>query len=452
MSDQMKLGKLPPQAPDLEEAILGAIMLERDALAVVLDKLNPEHFYTEAHAKIYSAIQSLYREAKPIDILTVTAQLRKEKNLEAIGGPYYITQLTNRVSSAANIEYHSMMVIEKYIMRQVIAIGSYAQEKAYDDGVDPFSLLDTLEAQLFTLSSSGVRKDAQSSKEVLAESLHNLGERMKRKGKVVGIPTGFEMVDVVTSGWQAPDLIIVAARPGMGKTSWLLSTLRACSVKHKIPAAVYSLEMSSTQLMDRLMSAESQVNSEAIRKGTVKNEEYESVIKFTSKLASAPLFIDDTPALSIIELRSKARRLKSRFDIQLLVVDYLQLMSGEKTDKYSGKNREQEIASISRGLKHIAKELSIPVIALSQLSRGVETRGGDKRPNLSDLRESGAIEQDADMVNFLWRPEYYGMNADHDGMPYPEGYTEQIIAKHRNGRLEDVPLRFIGQYVEFVDL
>ena len=451
-----ELNKLPPQALDLEEAILGAILLEKDALALVIDKLKEDHFYSEKHAKVFKAVKHLYASVNPVDILTVTEQMRKDGTIESIGGPWFITNLTNKVSSAANIEYHTMIIIEKYIMRQIISIGSFAQSKAYEADVDPFSMLDKLEGDLFALQQNSIKKEARSAQVVLVESRNALQKRMKRKGRVVGIPTGFNRLDDVTAGWQAPDLIIVAARPGMGKTAWVLSTLRECTVSRNIPAAIFSLEMSAHQLMDRVMSAESKVTSEGIRKGTLTNEEYTVLDERTdhkSRLSNAPLYIDDTPGLSIVELRSKARRLKMQHDIKLIVVDYLQLMSGDMVDKYrSNGNREQEIATISRGLKNVAKELNVPVIALSQLSRSVETRGGDKRPELSDLRESGAIEQDADLVMFLWRPAYYGMLNDVAGIPYPDGYTEQIISKHRNGSLEDVPLQFIGQYVEFLDL
>lgn len=448
-------GKIPPQALDLEEVVLGAIMLEKDALAIVIDKLKPEHFYKEQHKFIYNAILDLYSKIEPVDILTVTERLRRQGTLEKVGGAIVVTQLTNRVSSASNLEYHSMIIIQKYIMRQIISIGSLAQTKAFDDEVDPFALLDMLEGELFALQQSSLKREAMSAKYVVAESAAALERRVKRKGRVVGIPTGFNRLDNVTAGWQAPDLNIVAARPGMGKTAWLLTSLRESAVRRNIPVVIFSLEMSAQQLMDRVISGETKVSSEGIRKGTLTNEEYHRVTEGMdpkSRLANSPLYIDDTPGLSIVELRSKARRLKMQHDIKMIVVDYLQLMSGEQVDKYSGKNREQEIASISRGLKNVAKELNVPVIALSQLSRSVETRGGDKRPQLSDLRESGSIEQDADMVSFLYRPAYYGINSDAYGQEYVPGYTEFIVAKHRNGSLDDVPLQFIGQYVEFLDL
>ena len=447
--------KVPPQAIELEEAVLGALMLEKDALSIIIDKLKADHFYKPAHAMVYSAISRLYSAVDPVDVLTVTEQMRKDGTIEKVNGPWFITQLTNKVSSTANLEYHAMIIIEKYIMRQIIAVGALAQTKGFDHEVDPFTLLDKLESDLFSLQQSSIKKGAALAKHVLAESAANLEKRIKRKGRVVGIPTGFKRLDNVTAGWQSPDLIIVAARPGMGKTAWVLSTLRQCTVRNNIPAVIFSLEMSASQLMDRLISSESKVNSEAIRKGTLTNVEYNQLhesIDDKSRLSNAPLYIDDTPGLSIVELRSKARRLKMQHDIQLIVVDYLQLMSGDMVDKYSNKNREQEIASISRGLKNVAKELNVAIIALSQLSRSVENRGGDKRPALADLRESGAIEQDADMVMFLWRPGYYKIMSDGTGEPYLPGYTEQIIAKHRSGPLEDVPAQFVGPYVEFLDI
>ncbi|MGW8123887.1 replicative DNA helicase [Roseivirga echinicomitans] len=451
-NDLSQLGKLPPQATDLEEAILGALMLEKDALTNVIDILRPESFYKEAHQVIYQAIYDLFQASEPIDILTVTSQLRKDGKIEMIGGPYYITQLTNRVSSAANIEYHARIVVEQSIKRELIRISSEIQREAFEDTTDVFQLLDKMEQSLFEVSETNIRKEYQKMKDIMTTALEEIQARKNHKDGLTGIPSGFTSLDRVTSGWQKSDLVIIAARPAMGKTAFVVSALRNAAVDHGHAVAIFSLEMSSIQLVNRLISGEAELEGEKIKKGNLAEHEWAQLVHKTANLTKAPIFIDDTPALSILELRAKCRRLKQQHDIQLIVIDYLQLMSGDSSKSGGGGgNREQEIASISRALKNIAKELSVPVIALSQLSRAVETRGGDKRPQLSDLRESGSIEQDADMVMFLYRPEYYGITQDENGMP-TQGVGEVIIAKHRNGSLENVQLKFIGKYTKFTDL
>jgi replicative DNA helicase len=440
------LGKLPPQALDLEEAILGALMLEKNALTAVVEFLRPEHFYTEQHKEIYTAIIDLFKNSEPVDMRTVVAQLRKSGKLELVGGAYYIAELTSKVSSAANIEYHARIIIEMAIKRDLIQIASQIHHDAYEDTTDVFELLDKTEQNIFQISDSNLRKNYDSMKSLMFQATKELQEKRNHKDGLTGIPSGFSRLDRVTSGWQKSDLVIIAARPGMGKTAFIVSALRNAAVDFSIPVAIFSLEMASLQLVNRLISAEAELDSEKIKKGNLADFEWQQMVHKTTRLSSAPIFIDDTPALSILELRAKCRRLKAEHNIQMIVVDYLQLMKGEAG---SG-NREQEIASISRALKGIAKELSVPVIALSQLSRGVETRGGDKRPQLSDLRESGSIEQDADIVMFLYRPEYYKITVDEDGMP-TQGMAEVIIAKHRNGSLENVKLKFIGKYTKFAD-
>jgi len=451
LSEAAQLGKLPPQAVDLEEAVLGALMLEKDALTNVIDILRPESFYKEAHKEIYQAIYDLFQASEPIDILTVTSQLRKTGKIEIVGGPYYITQLTNRVSSAANIEYHARIVVEQSIKRELIRISSEIQKDAFEDTTDVFQLLDKMEQSLFEVSESNVRKEYDSMKNIMATALEEIQIRREHKDGLTGVPSGFTALDRVTSGWQKSDLVIIAARPAMGKTAFVVSALRNAAVDHGQAAAIFSLEMSSVQLVNRLISGEAELEGEKIKKGMLAEHEWAQLVHKTANLTKAPIFIDDTPALSILELRAKCRRLKQQHDIKLIVIDYLQLMSGDSSKSGGGGNREQEIASISRSLKNLAKELSVPVIALSQLSRAVETRGGDKRPQLSDLRESGSIEQDADMVMFLYRPEYYGITQDENGMP-TQGIGEIIIAKHRNGSLENVQLKFIGKYTKFTDL
>lgn len=447
----VNLGKLPPQAVDLEEAILGALMLEKDALTTVIDILKPDSFYKEAHAEIYSAIVELFNNSEPVDLLTVTNKLRKRGKLEFAGGAYYITELTTKVNSSANIEYHARIIVQQAIKRKLIKLASEIQQDAYEDTTDVFHLLDRSEQALFEISESNIRKNVADMRSIMKEAVTELEAKKKHKDGLTGVPSGFSALDRITSGWQKSDLIIIAARPGMGKTAFVVSAMRNAAVEFNYPVAIFSLEMSSIQLVNRLISAESELEGEKIKKGTLADYEWEQMVHKTARLAEAPIFIDDTPALSILELRAKARRLKAQHDIQLIIIDYLQLMSGDTSRNGGSGNREQEIASISRALKNIAKELNIPVIALSQLSRAVETRGGDKRPQLSDLRESGSIEQDADMVIFLYRPEYYGITEDEQGNP-TKNTGEVIIAKHRNGSLDTVQLKFIGKFTKFCDL
>ncbi len=376
---------------------------------------------------------------------TVVAQLRKNGRLEVVGGAYYIAELTSRVSSAANIEYHARIIIEMAIKRELITISSQIQQDAYEDTTDVFDLLDKTEQAVFSISDTNLRKNYDSMKSLMSRAVQELQERKNHKDGLTGVPSGFTKLDRILSGWQKSDLVIIAARPGMGKTAFVVSALRNASVDFNFPVAIFSLEMASLQLVNRLISAEAELESEKIKRGNLADFEWAQLVHKTNRLSAAPIFIDDTPALSILELRAKCRRLKAEHNIQLIVIDYLQLMKGD-----SQGNREQEIASISRALKGIAKELEVPVIALSQLSRGVETRGGDKRPQLSDLRESGSIEQDADIVMFLYRPEYYKITQDEEGLP-TQGMAEVIVAKHRNGSLDTVKLKFIGKYTKFAD-
>jgi replicative DNA helicase len=445
------LGKLPPQAVDLEEAVLGALMLEKDALSTVIDILKPEVFYKDSHQKIFEAIHILFQKSSPVDILTVTAQLRQEGNLEMIGGAYYITELTNRVASAANIEYHARIISQKFIQRELIRISTEIISKAYEDTTDIFDLLDHAEKNLFDIAQNNLRRDSRKMDDIIRESLDNLEKIKDRADGLTGVASGFTGLDRITSGWQPSDLIIIAARPAMGKTAFVLTCARNAAVQFNKPVVVFSLEMSSVQLVNRLISGETEIEQEKIRKGNLAEWEWQQLHSKIGKLTEAPLFIDDTPALNIFEFRAKCRRLKAQYDIQMIIVDYLQLMHGKGEGKGGG-NREQEIGSISRALKSVAKELNVPVIALSQLSRAVETRpGAQKRPMLSDLRESGSIEQDADMVLFLYRPEYYGLTEDEEGRS-TIGIGEVIIAKHRNGETGTVPLRFISKFVKFLDL
>ncbi len=443
-----ELGKIPPQANDLEEAVLGALMLERNALNDVIDILKPESFYRDAHQKIFDAIQHLFQKSEPVDILTVTAELRKRGQLDLVGGAYYISFLTNRVASSANIQFHARIIAQKHILRELIRISSDTIREAYEESTDVFELLDRAEQDLFTVAQGNIRKDYSEMSDILKIAIENIEKAKKNVDGVSGVPSGFTALDRVTAGWQNSDMVVIAARPGMGKTAFVLSMARNIAVDFNIPVAIFSLEMASVQLVNRLISGETGIRGEKIRKGNLEDHEFTQLHTRLKKLSKAPIYIDDTPSLSIFELRAKARRMKSKHNIAIIIIDYLQLMTAA-SDK--GGNREQEISMISRSIKTIAKELNIPIIALSQLSRAVETRGGDKRPMLSDLRESGAIEQDADIVSFLYRPEYYDIMEDENGNSNAN-IGQVIIAKHRNGALETVSLKFVKDFVKFENL
>ena len=447
-SDLSGIGKLPPQAVDLEEAVLGALMLEKSPLNDVIDIIHrPEIFYKDAHKKIYEAIQELFSSSESIDILTVTQKLRANGDLEKVGGAFYISQLTNRVASAAHAEAHARILVQKFILREMIRISGKVIQNAYDETTDVFTLLDETESELFAVAEGNIRKDYESMASLLFKVQNEIENAMLKEDGVNGVGTGFSELDKITSGWQRSDMVVVAARPGMGKTAFVLSMARNVAVDFQHPVAIFSLEMSSIQLVNRFISGEAEIPAEDIRRGNFSKTEFEQFFERTKALSEAPIFIDDTPALSIFELRAKCRRLKQQHNVQLIIIDYLQLMSsGGK-----GGNREQEISNISRSIKEIAKELDVPIIALSQLSRSVETRGGDKRPMLSDLRDSGAIEQDADIVCFIYRPEYYQLTEWADGTPC-NGQAEIIVAKHRNGSLKDVRLKFVGKYAKFSNL
>jgi len=440
-------GKVPPQAVDLEEAVLGAMMLENDKLAEVIEILKPEVFYKEQHQKIYGAIVRLYGNQQPVDILTVTEDLRQVGELEIVGGAYYITNLTNRVASAANIEYHSRIILQKFIQRELIRISSDIIKDAYEDSSDVFDLLDKAETGLFSISESSIGKTYMDMQSIIKQAIAEINAAKDHEGSLRGVGSGFTELDRITAGWQKSDLIIIASRPGMGKTAFALTMARNAAVDFKKPVAVFSLEMSAVSLVTRLISSETEIPQEKLRKGTMEEYEWNQLNSKIGNLLEAPIYLDDTAGLSIFDLRAKSRRLKARHDIQLIVVDYLQLMQGSHESKG---NREQEISSISRGLKILAKELDVPVIALSQLSRAPEKRSAAAKPILSDLRESGSIEQDADMVMFIYRPEYYKIDVDEHG-DSTAGIAEVSIAKNRNGPLKDIPLRFISKYAKFAD-
>lgn len=448
IDQSLEAGKLPPQAPELEQAVLGAMMLERNAVNEAIDILQPDSFYVDAHKRIFDAIQGLFRTDQPIDLLTVTQELKRKGELDVVGGPFYISQLTNKVASSANVQYHARIISQKHILREMIRISAGTMRDAYDDTTDVFDLLDRTEQEMYAITSGNLKRNYEPMSDLIQDAIANI-ENAKNKGDgVSGVPTGFVKMDKLTGGWQRSDMVIVAARPGMGKTAFVLSMARNIAVEHKKAVAVFSLEMSSTQLVTRLIASEAAIGSEKLRKGDLNEQEFALLHQHIARLTNAPIFIDDTPALNIFELRAKCRRLKSQHNVELIIIDYLQLMTAGGDTK--GGNREQEISTISRSIKSIAKELDVPIIALSQLSRAVETRGGDKRPMLSDLRESGAIEQDADLVCFLYRPEYYKIYEDHYGSTL--GVGECIVAKHRNGALDTVLLRFIPELAKFADL
>lgn len=580
------LGKVPPQAPDLEQAVLGALMIDRDALSSVVDILKAESFYNESHQIIYKAITELFRSTRPIDMLTVTEELRKMGALEKAGGAFYIVELVQRVASSANIEYHARIIAQKYIQRSLIRVSTDIIRDAFEDTTDVFDLMDKAEQNLFSITETNLSRSFEGLNTLAPKLLKQIEELSKKADGLTGVPSGFTKLDRITAGWQPSDLIIMAARPAMGKTALTLSLAKNAAMEFNKPVAFFSLEMSSLQLVQRLISSEAEISQDRLRTGQLENNEWQKLQGAIERMSKTPIFIDDTPAINIFELRAKCRRLKAQHDIQLIIIDYLQLMTGGGGgDKRSMGNREQEISSISRGLKGLAKELNVPVIALSQLSRAVESRGGSKKPQLSDLREcvtgdtkialadgrqmmvqdlvgqtpnilsiepssdkiveattnmiwsvgqkevfevkltsgrsikasaehriytfegwrtiqalqegeriatvlkndlfwdtiatitpcgeqevfdvsvpetsswiangivshnSGAIEQDADIVSFIYRPEYYNITEDENGNS-TKGIAEVIIAKHRNGSLDDVRLRFIGEYSKFAD-
>ena len=448
MSQNTKRLKLPPQAIDFEEAVLGAILIDKNAMAEVGDILSPEVFYKESHKEIFKATETLFQNAEPIDVMTVKNQLQLNKKLKLCGGSIYLAQLTNKVISSANIEYHSRIIVQKHIQRELISTCSEIIQDSYDESTDAIELLDSVESKIFAISEGNIKKKYSNASKLIQSAIKEIERIGNLPSGLSGIPSGFTEIDEVTSGWQNSELIIIAARPGMGKTAFVLSMARNISVEHKMPIAIFSLEMSSIQLITRLITSETGLSQQKLRSGDLEPHEWTQLHHKVKQIESADIFIDDTPSLSVFDLRAKCRRLQSEHGIKLIIIDYLQLMS---TRDHKG-NREQEISHISRSLKSIAKELNVPVIALSQLSRAVENRPG-KRPVLSDLRESGAIEQDADIVSFIYRPEYYQISEwDYPPAGPTEGEAEFIIAKHRNGPTENMRLKFEKQLIKFSNI
>lgn len=443
-------GRIQPQARELEVAVLGALMLEKDAYSIVSEILKPECFYEKAHEKIFSAIVDLAVSQRPVDMLTVTEQLRRRGELEDVGGPVYIAQLTSQVASSAHIEYHARIIAQKYLARELISFAAQVENSAFDETIDVDDLMQEAEGKLFEISQRNVKKDVTQINPVIKDALEMLERAANQKEGLSGLRTGFGGLDKITSGWQDSDLVIIAARPAMGKTAFVLSMAKNMAVDFNIPVALFSLEMSNVQLVNRLIVNVCEIPGEKIKSGRLEGYEWQQLDFKIKELYDAPIYIDDTPSLSVFELRTKARRLVREHGIKCIIIDYLQLMNA------SGMNfgsREQEVSMISRSLKGLAKELNIPIIALSQLNRGVEARQGveGKRPQLADLRESGAIEQDADMVCFIHRPEYYKITEDERGNSLI-GLAEIIIAKHRNGATGDVRLRFKSEYAKFMNI
>ena len=447
----MVYGKVPPQAKELEEAVLGAIMLEKSAFDTVTEIIKPECFYVDAHRIIFEAMQSLQQKSVPIDILTVVEELKMQEKLDIVGGPYFVTKLTNSVVSTANIDAHARIVLQKFIQRELIRISGEIIGDAYEDSTDVFDLLDHSETLMFNITNNYLKKNFEDIGNVLVKTINRIDELRTKTDEISGVPSGFSKLDGITYGWQPTDLIILAARPSVGKTAFALNLARNAALHPTKPTPVgfFSLEMSAAQLVQRILSSESEVPLEKINRGKLENHEYQQLhTKGIKKLEVAPIYIDDTAALNIFEFRAKARRLVNKHKVGLIIIDYLQLMSGT-SDK--GGNREQEISNISRNLKALAKELGVPIIALSQLSRAVETRKESKMPQLSDLRESGAIEQDADMVMFIYRPEYHEIHNNENGES-TKGETYIRIAKHRNGSLDTIQLRLISEIQRFEEV
>ena len=438
--------KVQPQAVEVEKAVLGALMIDKDAYAVICEMLTPESFYEPRNQKIFSAVRTLNVAERPVDVWTVTEQLAKDGNLEAVGGPGYVTELSARVASSANVEYHARIVAQKSLARQIISFAHSIETVAFDETTDVDDLMNDAEARLFELAQTNMKKDYTQIDPVIKNAIDVIKVAYENKGGLTGVPSGYHKLDDLTSGWQASDLVIIAGRPAMGKTSFALSMAKNIAVDYKIPMAFFSLEMSNVQLVNRLISNCCEIQGKKITNGQLQDDEWDRLDKRIMALYGAPLFVDDTPSLSVFELRTKARRLVREHGVKMIMIDYLQLMNASGM-RFS--SRQEEVSTISRSLKGLAKELNIPILALSQLNRGVEGREGleGKRPQLSDLRESGAIEQDADMVLFVHRPEYYHIYED-KGVDL-HGMAQIIIAKHRKGATDDVLLTFRGEYTRF---
>ncbi|MCK8816649.1 replicative DNA helicase [Natroniella sulfidigena] len=433
--------KVPPNSLEAEKSTLGSMLLDRDAIAKVIEILQPEDFYRQTHSIIYNVINDLFDKGKPVDLVTISEQLREKGKLEEVGGASYITSIVNSVPTASNVEHYAKIVEEKSILRKLIKTSNQIAQLGYqgDQGID--FVLDEAEQLVFNLSQ---RRDTQSFsmiKDILMDTFDNLEQLYKHKGDVTGVPTGFRDLDKMTSGFQKADLVIIAARPSMGKTALALNIAQHAAVEEDIPVAIFSLEMSKAQLVQRMLCSEAQVDSHRLRTGYLNETDWRRISQAAGRLGEAKVFIDDTPGITVMEMRAKARRIQAEHGLELILIDYLQLMQGRRNSE----SRQQEVSQISRSLKGLARELDVPVVSLSQLSRAVEQRN-DKRPQLSDLRSSGSIEQDADIVAFIYRDDYYNPDSEKAGI------TEIIIGKQRNGPVGTVELAFQKEYTKFVDL
>jgi replicative DNA helicase len=442
-----RLEKIPPQSIEVEQAVLGAMLLDKEAIGKALEIIDQDSFYRDDHQKIFSVVVNLYDKNQPVDIITVSDELTKRKELDNIGGRIYLLELTEKIATTANIEYHCNIVLEKSTLRKLIDTSTRIVSQCYDAALDVDDLLDRAEQGIFNISEKRIKEGFIPIGELLPHTFEAIEEYQKKGGMVTGLSTGFIEVDTLTGGLQNSDLVVVASRPSMGKTAFCLSIAEHVAIEEETPVGIFSLEMAKSQLAQRMLCSRARFSTYKMRTGRISDHEYSNLAVAVGPLAEAKIFIDDTPNIGILQMRAKARRLKAQHDVGVIIVDYLQLMQGPKNTE----SRQQEISMISRSLKGLAKELNIPVIAVSQLSRKVEDRGGDKRPLLADLRESGAIEQDADVVIFVYRPEFYGIEKFKDGAP-SEGVAEIILSKHRNGPTGDLRLTFIKDYARFENM
>jgi replicative DNA helicase len=436
--------RIPPQSLEAEMAVLGSMMIDNDCIGKVIEILSSDFFYRTVHKKIFTASTNLFEKNEPVDLITLSDELKRQKTLEDVGGTYYLTELAETVASSANIEHHARIVLEKHLLRKLIEEAAGIAKDCYEAEEDVYHILDHAEQKIFRLSEKQLRKSFQHIKPIMHKAFDSIEKFHERKGSVTGAATGFTRLDELTSGFQPSELIIIAGRPSMGKTALSLNIARNIAVDSRKPVGFFSLEMSERQLALRLLCAEARVDAHSLRTGHLSEDELQKLSTCAGKLTEAPIYIDDTPGMGILELRAKARRLKKEKDVGIIIVDYLQLMQGPRNVE----SRQQEISMISRSMKNLAKELDVPVLALSQLSRAVETRGGDRRPMLSDLRESGAIEQDADVVLFIYRQEFY-KTEEEVKMKQLEGKAEVIIGKQRNGPVGTINLSFVKKWARF---
>jgi replicative DNA helicase len=439
--------KIPPQSIEVEQAVLGAMLLDKEAIGKAVEIIDKDSFYRDDHQKIFSAIVDLYDKNQPVDIITVSDELTKRKELDNLGGRVYLLELTEKIATTANIEYHANIILEKATLRKLIGTSTQIVSQCYDATLEVDDLLDRAEQEIFNISEKRIKEGFVSIGDLLPHTFEAIEEYQKKGGMVTGLSSSFIELDTLTGGLQNSDLIVVASRPSMGKTAFCLSTAEHVAIEERVPVGIFSLEMTKSQLAQRMLCSRARFSTHKMRTGRISDHEYSNLAVAVGPLAESKIFIDDTPNIGILQMRAKARRLKAQHNVGLVIVDYLQLMQGPKR----AESRQQEISMISRSLKGLAKELNVPVIAVSQLSRKVEDRGGDKRPMLADLRESGAIEQDADVVIFVYRPEFYGIEKFKDQAP-TEGVAEIIVSKHRNGPTGNLRLTFIKDYARFENM